>query len=1292
MAQDAKVGVPVSYQLPATGPLPQTYRVTLAIVDARRPEWIISQFAAGVVRTVTKENGGKFTESWDGLDDNFMPVPPGTYGLKGIYMPAAKWEVDGEVHSITPRYITSAEPWRALPGENKPPIVVGDPVDSPIGDVDVAANGVAVFCYQYLENARNFYMADLRKPIDYAQATPGYNSGGAAGGRVVATDGITAWCGENEGFVFRTDGKRFGTQDGRFRKGVHLPEGKVTALAAWRDEAGGKSFVYLAERGRLERDEKHWYSPTESTTDLINKIVVLDGETAERVAEVAVAGPRGVVARWGDKLWVLHQEGQGFAVSAAPLKGGVPAPALQRVLAVPAEVTPTDLEVDSHGRIYLADAKANKVYQYSPAGKPLRTFGRLAVQKPASYDPESFMAPEKISSWRDAEGHDRLIVMEREGPDRLSEWNPEDGRLLREWPSALTYANTGYAVDPRQPDRIYIQGHGGWLMRYQVNYETGAWKPEAVWPNVANEKFQQRHFSFPRLYYHGDTRYLAWSRGDFIYREAGDRWLASAGILIEGEGKDRQTYLWRDENGDGQVQESEYRPHPMTPPPGTQRYWGDSWLDDLSIVAIQQGTADIWRLAPESFDAHGNPIYAADGWKKLLTDPVLEGRQKGTLPATLGGNEIGDRFSSAWAMVAGSLKDGFFVNARGPDIGANFGAQQKLSRYVPDGKGGYRLAWRVGRVALHGTADEGEVYGSINVQAPIGGLVTQVDQSRMGLVLYTEEGLYVETLFPDSRRNGKAAGPYNLPGEFFTGYAYANASNGKVYFALGKTTPAIFEAEHWTTTENPVRRVETLPKTVSITASQIATAPEFALAVRKQRGGGTTARVALFAPMPGGGPALDGSLNGWEICEPVKYSAGEKQTVEVLCGFDPQNLYLRWHVRMGGKFVPKTLEPAERLFTHDRESDTTSFYLQGDPAAPPARDGNGRPGDVRLVFGLFQDKTAARPAVLGMYPQWTGLGKASPLTYRTPAGGAATFQHVGLVTAAKLGSAMDPDGEGYVIAAAIPRTSVPKFPAFTGEFRTQVNFDATFAGHNRFWWSNADGSASRETYDEPTEARLYPGSWAQAKFEPMSAVPIRSWMAIGPFGFPKLVELRHGPDRPEIIRTLGALSFPPEQGIDLTATYTGDVARTRKAARTLRWKPANISGDRVTLESVTGWKGYEDEGTAYLVTWIQSPRPAQVNLRVLDEHGHHAVRGWLNDEALPIQFEKNQSLKDLHFGIDPARPVALRAGWNKLLLRYDHVWGGNNIGLTVDASPEVLWSLKFTGTPPLSASLPAAAK
>ena len=40
-------GAAVSYELPADGELPRTYRVTLAIVDANNPDWIISTFCGG---------------------------------------------------------------------------------------------------------------------------------------------------------------------------------------------------------------------------------------------------------------------------------------------------------------------------------------------------------------------------------------------------------------------------------------------------------------------------------------------------------------------------------------------------------------------------------------------------------------------------------------------------------------------------------------------------------------------------------------------------------------------------------------------------------------------------------------------------------------------------------------------------------------------------------------------------------------------------------------------------------------------------------------------------------------------------------------------------------------------------------------------------------------------------------------------------------------------------------------------------------------------------------------------
>ncbi len=77
-------GVPVAYQLPTDGDLPKTYRVTLAITAPNEPDWIVCTFVSGEERTVTKENPGKFTDFWNGWDDNFMQVPPGNYGVKGI--------------------------------------------------------------------------------------------------------------------------------------------------------------------------------------------------------------------------------------------------------------------------------------------------------------------------------------------------------------------------------------------------------------------------------------------------------------------------------------------------------------------------------------------------------------------------------------------------------------------------------------------------------------------------------------------------------------------------------------------------------------------------------------------------------------------------------------------------------------------------------------------------------------------------------------------------------------------------------------------------------------------------------------------------------------------------------------------------------------------------------------------------------------------------------------------------------------------------------------------------------
>jgi len=173
--------VSIPYSLPAEPG--KTYLVTLAVTDPSNPDWIVSTFTCGEPQTVTTENGGKFSATWDGLDENFMPVPPGNYSVKGIYSPAEKWKIDSEYHAIVPEFNGGASPW--LPprkSDDQPVPFGGDPVNSPLADVAVGDDGIAVFYYRYLENGTNLPMFDLKKPVGHDQFLRAFISGGAGGG------------------------------------------------------------------------------------------------------------------------------------------------------------------------------------------------------------------------------------------------------------------------------------------------------------------------------------------------------------------------------------------------------------------------------------------------------------------------------------------------------------------------------------------------------------------------------------------------------------------------------------------------------------------------------------------------------------------------------------------------------------------------------------------------------------------------------------------------------------------------------------------------------------------------------------------------------------------------------------------------------------------------------------------------------------------------------------------------------------------------------------------------------
>jgi hypothetical protein len=564
---------------------------------------------------------------------------------------------------------------------------------------------------------------------------------------------------------------------------------------------------------------------------------------------------------------------------------------------------------------------------------------------------------------------------------------------------------------------------------------------------------------------------------------------------------------------------------------------------------------------------------------------------------------------------------------------------------------------------------------------PINGIVAVVDQSRCGILLYTEDGLYVDTIFPDGRRYSPAKyGVYPQPGEFFAGNVFANRQNGKIYFGMGKVSPLVYEAVGWSLKENPVRPLPAAQQEVTIAADRIASPPEIALAVR---GGAGKAKLARLAPAIGGAN-LDGTLPGWESCDPVRFAADDDHSVEVRLLYDADHVYLRWHARLGTRVDLKPLRPVDRLFAHDRLADTLSLYFQGNPSARPGGPAGGRPGDVRVVFGVFQDGEAPRSVALGMYPHAPAGVQAAPATYRTPVN-KLDFGHVALLENVQSHWTPDPDSKGFVLTAAVPRTALPGMPAFRGGLRTMVNFEVTLGGHNKFWWSNADGSASRETYDEPTEAGLYPGSWAPAQFLGLDGgVLVRHWQICGPFGgpgFEKLTRDPHGPmpgtnrDWKQATRELcEAGVYPPDEQVDLAACYRGGILGGYWGnPHEVRWAKAAIDDLDTRVRCGAGGQVY------YGATWVCVPNATELEFR-FQGHPMTALRWFLNGQALepgPYKEEANT------VRMVASQRVTLRAGWNEIRFRgYCFGYPPFRAGLILAGSEDKLWKLQLSHTPP----------
>ena len=173
---------------------------------------------------------------------------------------------------------------------------------------------------------------------------------------------------------------------------------------------------------------------------------------------------------------------------------------------------------------------------------------------------------------------------------------------------------------------------------------------------------------------------------------------------------------------------------------------------------------------------------------------------------------------------------------------------------------------------------------------------------------------------------------------------------------------------------------------------------------------------------------------------------------------------------------------------------------------------------------------------------------------------------------------------------------------------------------------------------------------------PVPPAPIRKWSAIGLFD--KKAAIDDWPGMETV--------FPPEQGIDLKATYPG------LGGKPATWRQIDLGKLKyIPLLEHFPYDASQGNGVAYLATWVYSPHSGNPRAAVL----YYAIdwygKAWLNGQ--PIMPKIGGPWKQ--FG---AQDVQLQPGWNCLLVKTATGRSGWKATFAVSDPGD----LKYSDTPP----------
>ena len=808
----------------------------------------------------------------------------------------------------------------------------------------------------------------------------------------------------------------------------------------------------------------------------MNQILFVDVAGQKVLGTASLQDPRGLA---------FDAKGQLLALSGKRLVRLQP-PAMDQVgqetklaepqVLVEALEDPQQIALDDQGNIYISDrGNSHQVKVFSAEGKPLRAIGTAGVPKAGPYDPTHMTNPLGITISSD--GH--LWVAEEDfQPKRVSIWTL-DGKLVNAFYGPPIYGGGG-VLDPKDKSLFYLGG-----MTFKLDWKTGLSKLIYIYNRPAAEDLQ-----IPATWDGGTPETPIYARGHKYWTNCftthptngasmailwvdrnglavptaalgrASNWEAiktdafksrlPAGMDAAKPKWDELLFAWSDLNSDGHVQ-----PQEVTFAKGSAGA-GVVVAADLSIV-----TGQAVRFAPQSVNGKGVPVY------DLAKGEILVPNPQG--PTSSGGGQV----------LMG--KDGWTVLTVAPKP---FAPQSMGGAFKGKAMWSYPSVWP-GLHASHISAMPqfpGELIGTTRLLGPTvkprhsdAGEIWAINGNKGNVYLMTTDGLFVATLFKDSRIPSAAwSMPKAQRGMLLNDVTNSEESfwpsmtqtdDGKVYVITN--FPSIIRLDG-------LESIRRLPaQKLNVTPETLMAAQAYFVQTETRRQEAAKVQGTLSVAIRQTAPTVDGQLDDWAKASWVTIDVRSKQKGD--WGREDQKAQAA--VAISGDRLYVAYKTGDVNMLHNAGTALQNLFKTGsaldvmigaNPQADPKRR-SAVAGDVRLLVTLVKGKTVAvlyRPVAAGG-PGAQAASFSSPLrTIR--------FDRVDDVSA-DVTLAAGPAGE-YEFSVPLSVLGLKAEPGqrLRGDIGLLRGTD--FDTVQRVYWTN---KATGLTSDIPSEAELTPQLWGQ---------------------------------------------------------------------------------------------------------------------------------------------------------------------------------------------------------------------